>query len=108
MRRRPKKSARAAILTLIALLLIPAQGLAQTQTPGQDQVPASSPSIFSSAFDVVILRPLGVVVLAVGSAMFVPVAIVTAPGGKDNLEGALDFFVLGPYNDVFTRPLGEF
>jgi len=108
MRRRPKSSARVAILTLIALLMLPAQGLAQAKKPADDLEPQPSPSILASAFDIVILRPFGVVVLAVGSAMFVPAAIVTAPGGRDNLEGALDFFVLSPYRDVFTRPLGDF
>jgi len=108
MTRRPSLRARVAILTTIAVFLLPLHATAQTKTPGKDEMPAAPPGIVSQTFDVVILRPLGFVVLAVGSALFVPAAIVTAPGGKDNLEGALDFFVITPYKDVFERPLGEF
>jgi len=108
MSRRFSPRARAALLTSIAVLLLPLEGLAQTKTPGKDDIPAAPPSIISQAVDVVLLRPLGFVVLAVGSAMFVPAVIVTAPGGRDNIEGALDFFVITPYQDVFERPLGEF
>lgn len=108
MRRRPTKSARTAILILIALIVLPVQVLAQEKTPIEDDLPAPKASIVSQVFDVVILRPFGFVVLAVGSALFVPAVIVTSPGGRDNIEGALDFFVLTPYRDVFERPLGDF
>jgi hypothetical protein len=40
--------------------------------------------------------------------MFIPAVVVTSPGGRDQIEGALDFFVLTPYREVFERPLGEF
>jgi len=108
MKRRPTKSARAAILTLIVLIVLPAQVLAQAKTPIEDDAPPAKPSIVSQVFDVVILRPLGFALLAVGSAMFVPAVIVTAPGGRDHIDGALEFFVINPYRETFERPLGDF
>ncbi len=56
----------------------------------------------------VILRPLGLVAAAVGAVLFVPAAILTAPGGRDSIEEAWDLFVLVPGKFVFERPLGEF
>ncbi|MDJ0851823.1 MAG: hypothetical protein QNK04_25880 [Myxococcota bacterium] len=62
----------------------------------------------AQAFDAVILRPVGMGGLAIGGALFVPVAIVTAPGGRDPVEEALELFVLVPGRFVFERPLGDF
>jgi hypothetical protein len=51
---------------------------------------------------------VGLVVAAVGTAFFVPAALVSAPGGRDSIETALDLFVLAPGKWVFQRPLGDF
>jgi len=62
----------------------------------------------AAAFDVLIVRPLGLVVVPVGVAAFIPAALLTAPNGKDSLKEALDYFVTSPVNYVFRRPLGDF
>jgi hypothetical protein len=59
-------------------------------------------------FDAVALRPLGFLSVLVGSAAFVPVAIVCAPGGREAIDDALDLFVREPYRHTFQRPLGQF
>lgn len=64
--------------------------------------------VASSAFDAAVLRPLGLVAVVVGAGLFVPAAVLTAPGGLDPLEEALEIFVLVPGKYVFTRPLGDF
>ena len=56
----------------------------------------------------VILRPLGFVAVVVGAAAFIPVALLTAPNGKDSLKAALELFVTRPADDVFRRRLGAF
>ena len=56
------------------------------------------------AFDLVILRPLGLVQTAVGGAFFVvfyPVSLVT--GGSDHV---VDYCWKSPVHQTFQRPLG--
>ena len=48
------------------------------------------------------------VVLAAGAVLFVPVAVLAAPSGRDGIDPALDLFVTGPAKHVFRRPLGDF
>ncbi len=60
------------------------------------------------AFDVVLLRPLGLLRLVIGAAFFVPAAVVASPGGFDSIEEALELFVLVPAEDLLERPLGDF
>jgi len=96
---------RAAIATLLAALLVPTAALADDLQPAQ-QNPIVTGLV--DAFDVVILRPLGLVVLAVGAAAFVPAAFLSAPTGRDGWDHALEHFVLEPTKNVFQRPLGDF
>jgi hypothetical protein len=98
-----QSSLRAAAISLIAALLLPANGFAQPQEP----IEAPPPNPFVAGFDVVILRPLGLVATAVGAVLFVPVALLTAPSGKDGLQSALETLVIVPGRSVFQRPLGE-
>jgi hypothetical protein len=104
MRERVGQSLRAAAVTLIAGLLLPGNAYAGEQQP----VDSGSVNPAVAGFDVVILRPVGLVALAVGAVLFVPVALVTAANGKDSLETALEVFVTGPAKNVFQRPLGDF
>jgi hypothetical protein len=100
---RPGTNVLAALL--MAWLLLPAHALAQ---PGAASDASPAPNYAASAFDVVILRPVGLAVAAMGFAFFVPAAIVAAPGGKDAVQHAWERFVLAPGEYVFTRPLGKF
>ncbi len=108
MRERMKSSVRAAVMTLIAGLLLPAN--AHALAPEEAEPRRPNPIVVGSraGFDVVILRPLGLVAMAVGAAAFVPVALLTAPMGREGVEPALKIFVTGPAKDVFRRPLGDF
>ena len=90
--------------TLIAGLLLPTQARAQ----GHSDISPPPPNYPAKAFDAVILRPLGLAAAVVGVALFVPAAILTAPGGRDSIEEAWDLFVLTPGKYVFERPLGDF
>jgi hypothetical protein len=80
---------------------------AQVRAEEQPQAGAVA-RIANAAFDLVILRPVGLVVVAVGAAAFVPVVILSSPGGRDSIKEAADRFVIGPGKYVFVRPLGEF
>ena len=58
-------------------------------------------------FDAVVLRPLAVLGLAGGSALFVPAAVMASPGGRDSIEEAWERFVILPGEQVWGRPLGD-
>jgi hypothetical protein len=106
-----RSSVRAAVLTLIAGLLLPANALAQAQEPAEPRSPSLSARLSRGAavgFDVLIVRPLGFVATTVGAALFIPAVVVTAPNGRDSIESALELFVIVPAKYVFRRPLGEF
>ena len=104
MRDRTRASLRAAVVTLIASLLLPASAYGQVQ----EEVERPPPNPGAAALDVVILRPLGLVATAVGAVCFIPAAFVTAPNGLDSVQMALNFFVSEPAKSVFQRPLGDF
>jgi len=99
---------RAAIVTLIAALLLPAAALADDLPPLE--APHQNPIVTGlvGAFDLVILRPLGLVSVAVGAAAFVPTAFLASPMGLEGWDGALQHFVVEPGKNVFLRPIGDF
>ena len=103
-----RSSVRAAVMTLIAGLLLPANAHAQAQEQVEPPSPNPIAAGFKAGFDVVILRPLGLVAMAVGAAAFVPAALLAAPAGRDGIEPALEIFVTEPAKSVFQRPLGDF
>ena len=106
---RTRWGARALIATMAACLLLPAGAFAQAANPAE----TPSPSTMNVILDLLILRPLGLIVLPVGVAAFIPAALMTGPaalvsdGGKENFQSALKLFVTGPASYVFQRPLGD-
>lgn len=95
---------RTAAALSVAALLLSAQ--AHAQGAGDDRSAPAHPA--AQAFDVVVLRPLGLSAVAVGVAFFVPAAILSAPGGLDSLREAWEVFVQVPAEYVYKRPLGRF
>ncbi len=131
MRERTRLRTCAAVMSLVAGLSLPAQAFAQggygptsTPAPPPSQTPAPEPpkepepvlaearpprpNPALMAIDLLIVRPLGLVAVAVGAVLFLPVALITAPMGRDSLQAAQETFITVPSNDVFKRPLGEF
>ncbi len=126
MRERTRLRTCAAVMSLVAGLSLPAQTFAQmgmpapsqwqTRAPEPPKEPESAqaearparPNPALMALDLLIMRPLGLVAVAVGAVLFLPVALITAPMGRDSLQAAQETFITVPSNDVFKRPLGEF
>ncbi len=117
--------ARARILMLLAVCLLPSSALAQyggdsSPAPMPQPPPAPAPkatpvtaeaqgaSVWARTFDALVVRPLSFAVLPIGVAAFIPAALTTAPNGRDSVESALELFVMTPAHYVFQRPLGEF
>jgi len=89
-------------LLLVAALLAPAPGLAVGPERGDAAGVYRAGQI---GWDLVILRPLGVVLTAislVGAAVAYPVALPF--GGEDHVT---DYLVKDPIDQTFRRPLGE-
>jgi hypothetical protein len=113
MKTRGRARIAAAVIAMVAFLP-PIGARAQTQpdaklqtlTPEPVEPTGLNPAV--GAFDVIVVRPLAAAALPVGVAFFVPAALLSAPGGREPVGQALEFFVLGPARYVFTRPLGEF
>jgi hypothetical protein len=104
MRERIRANARAAVMVLIAGLLLSAN--AHAQAP--EEIESRSPNPGLIVFDLIVLRPLGLVAVVVGGAAFPPAAGLTAANGRDGIQAALQLFVIGPAKNVFLRPLGDF
>lgn len=66
--------------------------------------PEEEPSAMAMAGDMVVARPLGVAITAVGAAIFVASLPFTALGG--NVSGAADTLVTKPAAETFVRCLG--
>lgn len=87
-------------VTLALAVLLAGPAAAETKSD-----PAAAAAF---AFDLVVVRPFGLVATAVGAVMFIPAAILTSPNGRDAIEEAFDVFVAAPGEYIYKRPLGEF
>jgi len=63
---------------------------------------------FVIGFDAVIVRPLYVASLVVGSIMLLPAIGMAALDGEDSRNEAIELFVTIPYEDAIERELGDF
>jgi hypothetical protein len=81
---------------LVALLLLPVTGQAQSSQ--------ESPGALAMAGDLLIARPVGLVMTAAGSALFLVTLPFSAAGG--NVAEAGEVLVAGPARTTFVRCLG--
>jgi hypothetical protein len=89
---------------LAALWALPAGAAGPAPAPARVEIPAAPPTAATMAYDLVVLRPLGLVQTVVGGAFFTvfyPVSLVT--GGSDHV---IDYCVKSPFEQTFQRPLG--
>jgi hypothetical protein len=94
----------AAAGALIAGLLLPSEAWSDPGSAAPNRFAVG----FAVGFDAVLLRPIGFVATVVGASLFLPAALVSAPGGRDSIQEAWELFVLVPGKYVFQRPLGDF
>jgi hypothetical protein len=100
MRLIPKRLLCAVVIGL--LILIPMGTSVYAQSPVMVQEKTAE----GMAFDLVVLRPLGLVSTLVGSVMFAAGLIFSIPG--DNVEESGQLLMKDPAKFTFGRPLGEF
>ena len=100
-----------ALLFLFCSITVTIPALADEATDTESAEPSNQAtvnSVFDTGFDLVILRPLGLVGLAGGAGLFVPAVILTAPGGSEGVTDSVDIFLRTPWRDLVDRPLGDF
>lgn len=88
----------AAAALLLALLSTPAAGRSE-----QEQTAIGWPA---KAYDLLLVRPVGLTGMAVGAGFFAIVWPLTAPFGGDGAARAV--FLEEPYRFTFRRSLGDF
>jgi hypothetical protein len=88
-----------AAAAVVALLAVPA-----TAGPEFGEVEASHASV---GFDLIVLRPMGLLGLAMGSVLWVPAAAMTAAVQPSEIGKPTEHLVLKPYRYVFEDPIGS-
>lgn len=91
---------------MLALLLLTVGPAAHAQPDEQDAKGVGVVDVLEGGFDLVVLRPLGLVGVGAGSVFFAASAPFVAPAG--NLPVTWDAFFYAPFEYTFLRPLGTF
>ena len=112
MRTARPKSHRLAALTaaLIALSTGPASALEMPDFEMPDfgsWEGSRAQEITASAVDLAIVRPIATARVVVGSMLFVPAALFSAPMGREGFDGALDTLITAPKEFAFDREIGD-
>ncbi len=89
--------------TLALVLLIPGTGYAEAA----ESTSSGWQHYTLVVFDAIVVRPLGMLGLALGVAFVVPVALLTWPSGRGTIDQAIEQFVTPQAKSVFERPLGD-
>ena len=92
-----------AFLTVASLVLLPV-GAALAQ--GQQLLDDTQPEAGAMIADVILIRPLGIASMILGTAAFIVSIPFTATG--HNVDQAWDTLVKKPAKFTFQRPLGQF
>lgn len=92
-----------AIMGVIAALIITPFA---TTVQAQDYFEAREPGGGAMIYDLVVLRPVGIVATAVGSVAWLISLPFSALG--DNVDQATDKLIKTPGKFTFVRPIGEF
>ena len=98
-----QRTVRRGALALVATSLLAAQG-AWAQNTTAAQIREREPGAAEAAADLLIARPLGAALTAVGTAAFIVSLPFTVAGG--NVAEAGDKLVVGPGRETFVRCLG--
>jgi hypothetical protein len=76
--------------------------------PAEAHAAVSASKIADATFDVLILRPFGLVATVIGGALFVPAVLLASPNGKQGFEQARERFITPTVDSTFKRGLGDF
>ncbi len=80
---------------------------AEAEEEGAVEVAKQHALGFNELFDLMILRPFGLVTTIVGGVFFLPAPLIASPSGAEGVQAAWDHFVAPSLESTFKRPLGE-
>ena len=98
----------AALLCLAITFAAPHASYAEGASDYKERLSSYAERVFRGVevtFDLVVVRPLNLAGLAVGSAAFVLTSPLVFP--HEGLATSWDVFVYAPYEYIFRRPLGD-
>ena len=84
-----------------------AEAEAEVEEKGESEVAKEPNRNFDWFFDLLIMRPVGLVTTIVGGTFFVPAALIVAPTGAEGVQLAWERFVAPSVERTFNTPLGE-
>ena len=90
------------VLAVAAMLVVPFGSTALAQNSDEDK----QLTVGKMAVDALIVRPLGIAAIIVGTALFVVSLPFSALGG--NTKNAYERLIVDPVKFTFKRPLGDF
>lgn len=73
----------------------------------EPKVPKPPDRNFDQLFDLLIIRPVGLATIVVGSVFFLPAALMASPSGMGGVRDSWQAFVAPSVEFTFNRPLGE-
>ena len=97
LQRLPRRIAATAIVVLMIGALSPAAQAMDADDSSAEAITA----------DLLLLRPAGVMGCLFGAVLFIPAAILSSPGGWDNVMDAYELLIREPFDTTFRRPLGS-
>ncbi len=89
-----------------SLLLVTAAPAGALEFPELEWEGSGTQKVTAKTIDLVIVRPIASVRVLVGSILFVPAALFSAPMGREGFEGALDVLITAPAEYAFDREVG--
>ena len=91
----------------IVAAAIAALALVGTATPAAaGSLDDIDPNSVPPAFDLLVLRPVGLAATVVGAAAFVPAGALTAIFHRPSMPMVFDWLVRSPYEFTFEHPIG--
>ena len=64
-------------------------------------------SFVSDSMDLIVMRPMGLIALGIGSVLWLPAAAMTAAVQPSEIKKPTEALILRPYRYVFEEPIGE-
>jgi hypothetical protein len=96
------------LAVLVAAVFLVAALASPLAAYDQSAMEETEPSTAAVVGDLVLVRPVGVVSMVVGSALFVGTLPFSVWGGKKDIGRTADKLVVEPTLFTFDRPVGEF
>jgi hypothetical protein len=99
---------RITIAGLAALLLIGGASTASAEDDKWRWEGSEAEKVTATTIDLLIVRPLATVRVAVGAALMIPASLFASPSGREGIDGAYEVLLEEPSAYAFNRPIGEF